>query len=396
MSRRTNILAPLAVLALAGAAAALLIKFRRPPPRMERPKPLPVVRVLPLTRTNLRFWVESQGTVRARTRINLTAEVSGKVVYVAPAFDAGGFFEEGEVLARIDPRDYELALTRAKATLAQAQVRLQQEEAEAEVAREEWEDLGRGEPSPLLLRKPQLAEARAAVESAKAAVAAAKLDLDRCVIRAPFAGRVRTKLADVGQFVARGAVLAEIYAVDYAEVGLPLPLSDLAFVELPIAFRGETPRAHPRVFLSAEIGGRLCEWEGRIDRTEGEINARTRMLTAVARVADPYGRKAGSSNPPLAAGLFVRARIEGKVAEGVFVAPRAAFRDERHLMTVDAQSRMHLRAVKILRRAGGQVVFRGEIQPGDRACATPLEAVTEGMRVRPQEETAASAASKEA
>ncbi|RME95278.1 MAG: efflux RND transporter periplasmic adaptor subunit, partial [Verrucomicrobia bacterium] len=297
------------ILAVGALLTGLMIKFRRPPEVTPPEVSLPLVRVAPLAPTNHQFVVRSQGTVAPRTEIDLVAEVAGRVLRVAPSFRTGGFFEAGELLVQIDPTDYELAVTRARATLAQARTALDREEAEARVAREEWERWGQGEPSPLLLREPQLAQARAAVESAKAGLSIAERDLERCRITAPFAGRVRAQRADVGQFVNRGQVVGRIYAVDYAEVRLPLPLEDLAYVELPVAYeREETPDQGPAVTLSARLGGRTWEWQGRIVRTEGEIDARTRMLHAVARVDHPYGRS--GERPPLAVGLFVQAAIE--------------------------------------------------------------------------------------
>jgi RND family efflux transporter MFP subunit len=302
---------------------------------------------------------------------------------VSDTFADGGFFEAGETLLELDPRDYELAVTRAQASLAQAEVHLQREEAEAEVARQEWATLGEGEASALLLREPQLAEARVVVKSARAILEAARLDLERCRIQAPFAGRVRTKRVDVGQFVARGEVVARVYAVDYVEVRLPLPLEDLGYLELPVQYRGETAgREGPRVRLRASVGGQRHEWEGRIVRTEGEIDPRTRMLTAVARVDDPFARSQDWSRPPLAVGLFVDAEIEGRTAGQVRLAPRAALRLDGRLMVVDRDNRLRFRRVEILRKEGERVVIEDGLEPGDRVCISPLEIAVDGMEVR--------------
>ncbi len=402
MNRFLKILPPVGVLLLGGLVLALMLHHRRQavptPPVPQRP----LVRVSGLSPTNHQFHVRTQGIVSPRTEIELVAEVAGRIIKIAPTFNPGGFFAEGDELVLIDPRDYELAVTQAEATLAQAQTALDREEAEAAVARAEWKRLGTGEPSPLLLRKPQLAQARAAVASARARLQIAKRDLERCRVKAPFAGRVRTKQADVGQFVNRGSRLARIYAVDYVEIRLPLPLDDLAYVDLPVDYRGETA-AHPgpKARLSARIGGRLFTWEGRIVRTEGEVDPRTRMVTAVARVDDPYARSAEWDKPPLAVGLFVEADILGKTVTDVYRAPRAAFHNDRTLRVVDRDDRLRFRAVKILRREADEVVFRDGVQPGDRICVSPLEVATDGMHVRVLNETprppapAAKAAPKE-
>jgi len=383
MKTLLKVILPVTVLAVAGLATVVMVRSRDPvQPRVEV-KPLPLVEVMPLVRQDYRFQVRAQGTVTAPTEINLVTEVSGQVVAVAAAFTEGGFFETGDRLVRVDPRDYSLAVTQAQARLAEAQVQLQREQAEANVAKSEWVRLGEGEAGPLLLREPQLAQAQAMIDSAQANLDKARLDLGRCEIRAPFSGRIRSKRADVGQFLNRGETVARVYAVDYAEVPLPLPLDDVVFVDLPVGYRGEAVEARgPRVLLRAQFGTREARWEGRVVRTVGEIDPRTRMLTAVARVEDPYGRGNSWDDPPLAVGLFVEAEIEGVEAKGVYLAPREAFRSDRDLMVVDSSERLFFRKVERLRIDGDQVVFRGELAPGDRACLTLLAVATDGMAVR--------------
>ena len=383
MRKWLRVLLPLIVLAGAGLLTLLMLKSRPDVQPVPRETTLPLLRVADVTPRDHQFLIHAQGTVAPRTEINLVAEVPGRVTRVADAFAEGGFFEAGETLLELDRRDFELAVTRARASLAEAQVRLQREEAEAALARQEWATLGGGTPGPLLLREPQLAEAQALVASARANLEAAELDLERCQIRAPFAGRVRTKRADAGQFLARGEIVARIYAVDYVEVRLPLPLEDLGYLDLPVQYRGETPgREGPRVRLRARLGGQQHEWEGRIVRTEGEIDTRTRMLNAVARVDDPYARSQDWSRPPLAIGLFVDAEIEGRKAKQVYVAPRAALRLDQRLMVVDRDHRLRFRTVAILRLEGDHVVFGGGLEAGDRVSISPLEIAVEGMEVR--------------
>lgn len=383
MKRILRVLLPFLVLIVAGLLTLLMIKSRPDVRAVSREMTLPLVRAVEVTARAHHFQVHAQGTVAPRTEINLVAEVPGRVLHVSDAFTEGGFFEAGETLIELDRRDYELAVTRAYANLAEAEVRLQREEAEGEVARQEWESLGEGEPGVLLLREPQLAEAQAVVASARANLETAKLDLERCRIQAPFAGRVRVKRADMGQYVARGEVVGRVYAIDYVEVRLPLSLEELGFLELPVQYRGEAAaREGPRVVLRARVGNQRHEWEGRIVRTEGEIDTRTRMLTAVARVDDPFARSQDWQRPPLAVGLFVDAEIDGRAAGEVHVAPRAALRLDQRLMVVDRDQRLRFRQVDILRFEGERVVFGEGLEAGDRVCVSPLEIAVEGMEVR--------------
>ena len=382
-----KILLPLAVVAVGALIAVAMIRSRPEPETREVAIPQPLVRVQRVEPVDLRLTVRSQGTVNPRTESVLVPEVAGRVTYVAPSFASGGFFERDEPLLRLESADYEQEVVEAQAAVARAELRLAQESAEAEVAKNEWGELGEGDAPSLTLRAPQLAEARAAVEAARAALERARRNLRRTEIRAPFAGRLREKRVDVGQFVAPGTPLATVYAVDYAEVRLPLPDDELAYLDLPLDYRGSRSAGDgPRVVLEARFAGKLHRWEGRIVRTEGEIDPRSRMIHAVAEVADPYARGDDPGRPPLAAGLFVDAEIDGKLAEGVVRLPRSALRDDSRLLVVDSEQRLRFRAVELLRISENEVIVAAGLETGERVCISPLATVTDGMRVRTGEE----------
>ena len=374
---------PILVLALGALGAVAMYRSKPKAERRQVETVLPLVRVQRVEPVDLQLSVSSQGTVSPRTESTLVPEVAGQVVWVWPSFASGGFFEAGEPLLRIDPFDFQQAIVQAHSALAQADLRLAQEQAEAEVAGREWSDLGDGAPSSLTLRKPQLAQAEAALAAANAALERAQRNLDRTEIRAPYAGRVRRKDVDVGQYVAPGTPLAIVYAVDFAEIRLPLPDEDLAFVDLPLVYRDDDEsNIGPEVMLRASFAGREHEWKGRIVRTEGEIDTRSRMVHAVALVADPYGRGEDPDRPPLAAGMFVNATILGRVVEGVSVVPRSAVRGEDRVLVVDGDDGLRLRTVDVVRRTAEQVVVGSGLEEGDRICLSPLAAITDGMRVR--------------
>jgi RND family efflux transporter MFP subunit len=383
MTTTLKIALPILVVALGVAGAAVLISAR-PEVETQRPDlPAPLVRVMTVKTEDLELRVLTQGTVAPRTESTLLPEVVGRVVSASEAFEDGGFFEEGEILLTIDPRDYELAAVRARARVAEAQVRLEREEEEAKVARREWESLGEGEPTGLALREPQLAEARALIEAARADLQAAELDLERTRVRAPYAGRVREKLVDVGQYVTPGTRLAQVYAVDYAEVRLPIPDTDLAFIDLPLDYRGGGSGGRlPRVILRAEFAGRRHRWDARLVRTEGELDPRSRMVHVVARAGDPYGRGDDPDRPPLAVGMFVEAEILGREAHGVVVIPRSAFRGSDQVLVVDGNDRLRFRQVEVLKTDRERVIVSSGLADGERICLSPLEAVVDGMKVR--------------
>lgn len=380
--RTLRVVLPLAVLGVAVIAAAVLVSTRPPvatqPPTIEPPG----VRVHQVTLEEVPLTVTSQGTVRPRTESQLVSEIAGRVIWVAPSFAEGGFFEANDVLVRIDTFDYEQAIVSARSQLAQARLMLAQEEAEADVAAREWAELGRGDPRALTLREPQLEDARASVAAAGANLERAERDLERAEIVAPYAGRVRRKDVDVGQFVTVGASVATIYAVDLAEVRLPLPDEDLAYLDLPLSYRGVTNQPTPAVTLRATFAGETHEWEGRIVRTESEIDPVSRMVHVVAEVRDPYAASPNPNRPPLAVGMYVQAEIEGRTARDVAVVPRAALRGARQVVVVGPDDRISFRDVDILRTTTDRMFVREGLSPGELVAVSPLDAATDGMRVQ--------------
>ena len=383
-----RIVLPLLVLAAAGFATATLIRSR-PVPETRAPEiAAPLVETIPAAYESVRLTVQAEGTVAPSIETQLVPEVSGRVFEASPAMVAGGFFEEGEVLFRIEPREYELAVTRARSAVAQANLRLATERQEAAVAMEEWELLGEGRPTPLAMREPQIAEAQASLAAAEAALEQAEYDLERTVLRAPYDGRVREENMDIGQFVSRGNAVATLYSVEAAEVRLPVPDSELAFVDLPLGYRQDAGReagSGPAVVLHAEFAGQEYQWEGRIVRTEGQIDPETRMIHAIVRIEDPYGRRPDPDRPPLAVGMFVRAEILGRSSGPVLALPRSVMRGANQVLVVDTHDRLRFRQVDVFRTERDRVLVGSGIAGDDRIVVSPLENAIEGQLVRVQE-----------
>lgn len=374
-----------AAIVLAGLLmAGLMIMYKRPAERSEVEVRAPAVRVVRVEAAPHQFVVRSQGTVAAKRTIHLLSQVQGQVIAISPNFEVGGFFTAGEELVSLDPRDYELALTEAEARVAAARLQLETMRAQAEVAEEEWRDIGnRRAASALVLREPQLAEAESGLEAAKAAVAQAELDLERTHIRAPFTGRVREKNVDVGQYVRAGEELAELFSIDTAEILLPLPLEDLAYLDLPRGWeRGSRDRPGPEVIFRARYAGREASWRGRLVRMTGEIDPVSRMAKVIGEVEDPFGIEASTDCPPLKAGLFVEAEILGRTQSEAVVIPRDALRMEDRVLVVDANEHLEIRDVEVLRATREHAVIGEGLSTGDRLCVTSLSAPVEGMRVR--------------
>ena len=367
-------LLPLVVLGLAGVGFVKLVKGRRPPPKLERVHRGPLVRVAVAEARDVAVTVKAYGTVRPRDELDVTPRVAGELVEVSPSLVSGGFVRRGELLLRIDPRDYELAVERARADVAKAEYELALARSRAEAARDEWRAVHGDAPMPpedsLVLQGPQLAAARAGVAAARARLAEAELALERTAIRAPFDGRVLDETVIRGQYVAAGRAVARIYPTDVVEVVLPVSEEDLGWIG-PLS-------ARPRVRARARVAGRPAEWWGRVVRTEGVIDPETRMARLVAEFPEPFRR----GRPPLTVGLFVEAEIAGRTLEGVVPIPAHALRENDTVWVVGGDGRLRIRRVRVARAAGSRVLVAEGLEPGDRVVLTRIDAVTDGMVVR--------------
>ncbi|SEN52373.1 RND family efflux transporter, MFP subunit [Nitrosospira multiformis] len=365
---------------LAGISISWAIAVHRPSLKSELPDSgIPMVRVIEATPQAIKLNIRSQGVVVPRTEIDLVPEVAGQIVRLHPSLAAGGFFEAGEILMMIDPRDYDHAIAEAHARIAEAERLLAMEEAQAEQARQEWQVLGEGTPSPLTMREPQLAEARAKLKAAQADMVKARLQRGRCEWRSPFAGRVRNMHIGLGQYVQPGEKLARLYATDVAQIRLPLATDQFAYLDLLLDHRDNKAERGLRVALSGEFAGVTHRWEGHVIRTEGALDEETGLLHAVAEVQNPYKVKPGQ--PPLIPGLFVKAEIEGREQADVFVLPPGAVNASQEVLLVDAENRLHIRRVEILRREPDRILAKSGLKAGERLVISRIEVPVEGMKV---------------
>ena len=347
-----------AALTAAGLAVCFLVLVGKPqtqPTQFPEPR-RPLVDVVTAVPSSHSITVRTQGTVEPVRRVGLVAQVSGKVESVSELFLDGRFFEAGDILLQLEQADYEFAIARARAQEAAAAQRVAEERGRNLQAQREWRDLGTSEANDLFLRKPQLRAAEASLAAAQADVAAAELALERTTVRAPFDGRLEQKSVDLGQFVASGTVLAQIYATDRVEVHLPISDSQLALLELPLF---ETAVAtYPEVVLSTRFGGERWQWQGKIARVEASIDRDSRVTFAIAEVSNPFSGD-GSERPPLTPGLFVEASIAGKPIHQSVELPATALRGDNTVLLVNDDSRLERLPVELLRRERDRVWVRG-------------------------------------
>ena len=299
---------------------------------------------------------------------------------MSPAFVDGGAFREGEVLARIDAADYELAVVRSRAQVAQAEEALVREEAEGELARQDWQALGRGEAPPLAVREPQLAQARAALAAAQASLRSAELDLNRASIRAPFTGRMRERRVNVGDYVGPGSPVGVMFATDAIEIRVPLTDADLASMRIPVGFTATAANPGPVAHVTSATGGRERTWQGRLVRTEASVDARTRLVYGIVEVRDPFNARNAA---PLAPGMFVSARLEGSSRETMVAAPRSALKRNEYVYVVTAENTIDIRQVRAAQTTADEVLFREGVADGERVVVSVLTSPREGMAVTP-------------
>lgn len=374
-------LLPIGVLSM-GLITAFLVLTNRSQPETGRLQPEPPhVEVLTVQPQNVRVTVTSQGVAMPRTEIDLVTEVAGKVIHVHPAFAAGGSFHRGDILVAVDPRDYQFARIEAQSRLAEAQRLLAQEEAQVEQALKEWQVLGKGEATPLALRTPQLREIRAKVAAAKADGAKARLQQIRCVLRAPFDGRIRAKHVDLGQYLVPGEKVARLYATDSLEVRLPVSMEQLAFLDIPwISKKNGSTHTAPSVTLQTTIGKGMARWVGYIIRTEGALEPTSGQLSLVARVPEPESDQ--NHGRPLLPGTFLKAEIEGLEYQQVFVLPPAVVNTRtEQVLVVGDDNRLKIQQLDILKSETDRIVVRGGLQAGDQVVLSGVDIPIGGMQV---------------
>ncbi len=353
---------------------AILLGNMKPPPEKKETVAVDIlVEVMPLVLQTTHLTVESQGTVRPRTETILSAEVTGSIVSISPKLIAGGIFRRDEVLMRIDPTNYLVAVDQADALLKQRQIEFDGAE---KLRRQGYR------------AESEYASAAAALASAKAEVVRANRNLERTYIRLPYAGMVRSKDSDLGQHVNVGTRLAVTFATDQAEIRLPLTDRDLAFIDLPdaSAISDTGSDEGPLVTLTAVQKGRETTWQGRIVRSEGVVDEKTRVTYAVVRVDNPY-QLASTDRiiSPLPMGTFVAATIAGKTVQNVLRVPRSALRGNGQIVLVDDDDRLQIRSVDILRADADYAYLLGGALEGERVCLTAIENPINGMRVRTED-----------
>lgn len=365
----------LPLLILLGSIVLLIgmAQMRQKPPAKPPADNTTLVETRTIDLSPLQIHIKSQGLVKAKYATDLVAQVSGEVIELAPAFVRGGLVKKGEVLARIDPTNYEVALENARAGLASAEAALEQEIAQSEVAKVEWEEVNDREAPALGLRKPQLEQARARVVAARAELKLAQKNLERTQIKAPYDALISERLVSLGSFLNVGAKLGQVMDVSRAEIRLPVATADLRY--LPNLGVGVD------VTLTADTGGVEHLWMARIVRSEGVIDENSRMHYLVAEVSDPYNLiNPQTDKPDLAFGSFVVAQLAGIRLPSAVQVNRSLVRDGK--VAVYRDGKLQFKTVDIVRNFNGKSIIASGLAAGDALITTALEFPVEGMALR--------------
>lgn len=374
-----RIAAPVLVIAL-GVALVFVLKATAPKPQTDEAPPRPTTVYTRIAEsTDATIMVATQGQVRARTAISLTAEVSGRVISVGDEYVEGGEFDRETVLLEIDDSDYRAALRQAEAQVAAAELAIQQALADADVAEKQLRNIAN--PSALSLKKPQIAEARARKEAAIAGVELARLDLARTKITLPFSGRVAATSVHIGEYVTVGSQLGQVFSIDRVQVRLPLTNQQLASLGLPIGFTAGSQQNPTAIDFSANVAGQVQAWTGYLLGIDAAIDPETRLIYATGEVEDPYGTGASSNAMPLAVGLFVDAKIAGKAVTNAIRIPSEGLRPGNQVYVVDAYGRLDVRTAELIHDDGTHALLSSGMRSGERVVVSALRNPISGMQL---------------
>jgi RND family efflux transporter MFP subunit len=381
-----KIILPLLVIAVGFGLGKLLIATgpeAEKQPREVRPT---VVEAQPLKVQSYQVKVSASGIVKAQTQTSLVAEVSGKVLEISPNFQAGNYFDKGETLLKLDAANYSNAITIAAGDLAQKQLALQEQQAQAKLAQRDWNLLDGNASRPqsdLAARRPHIAAAQAAINAAEAKLQQEKLNLARTRITAPYSGRVQEKRVEVGQYITPGTVLGVIYATDAVEVHLPLSLAQYELLGMPEAFRDKAAdtAAMPKVEFSPSNGNRSDAWQGQVVRSSASLDEKSRQISVIAQIDQPFIAREGVS-APLRIGQYITAKIDGKTFNNVYVVPASAVRQGKEILLL-RDGKVSVQPINLVWNAEKDVVIQTDADlNGQRVIITPLPLATEGQAVQ--------------
>ena len=350
----------------------------QPDPVEELPPPDVIVEIL--TPKDFQVQISSNGTTTPLTQTVLTAEVGGEVIYRSKKFAEGASVIEGEILAKIDDTDLQLQYKNALLQLANAEVQYSLQLAEAEVAKKAWDKIGDGVASDLTLKKPQLKQAEAFLEVAKAQVSSAAKKLNKTEIIAPYAGRIQNVNIDLGTTIIPGQPVGAMYTSSEIEITLAVKDNDLQFLSIPMDGRKLNPSEQASVVIESFYKGKTQSWNGKLERVDGVIDPVTRMINLIAVFKNDFIE---SDKPNLPIGLFVEAKIDGITLKNIFEIPINSISENNEVYIVDKDNQLELRELTILKKYSEFVIIKDGLKAGERIVTSKLSTASNGIKVNP-------------
>lgn len=373
----------IAVLALGGVVAAAMMSSRERAKR-QRPEVLPpLVEVMQTRPVDESIAVTATGTVVAAREVNLQPEVSGRVTEVSPSFVPGGIVTRGDILAWIDPSDYQAVVKQHEAQVQDVLHNLEVEKGNQVVARQEWELASSGDISganrSLMLREPHLRRLEAGLVAARSTLAKARRDVERTVIRAPFNAVVRQENVERGQVLNQQSSIGVLVGTDAYWVRANVPTANLKYIALPDA----QGRGGAAARITHDLGrGSTVEREGRVVRVLADVEEQGKMARLLVKVDDPLGLGGGRKSLPLLLGAFVKVELDGVLMKNVFVLPRAVIHEGDKVWIVTEDDLLNIGTVEIAWRREADVVVAGGLSPGERIVTSHIGTPAEGIALR--------------
>ncbi|MCX7867108.1 MAG: efflux RND transporter periplasmic adaptor subunit [Limisphaera sp.] len=373
---------PLLVMGLGIGGAVWLI---RTAPQAPRQPPAPVARLVEVVEVRFgpqQVRIPALGLVLPAREVTLYPRVAGEVVAIHDQFLPGSRFAAGEVLVQIDPSDFRLAVAQRESELVQARSALALEQGQQAVARQEYELLGREIPEAdrdLVLRRPQLEQARARVQAAEAALEQARLNLERTSVRAPFACTVRARMVNVGSQVTPATPLATLAGAEEYWVEATVPVDQLEWLWIP--GRNSPTGSVARIWRAAGSRDGAAR-VGTVLRLLPDLEKDGRLARVLVSVMDPLALQAQhTALPPLLLGDAVRLELEGRTVEAAAL-DRRWFRDGDQVWIMNERNELEIRPVQVAFRAPEVLLVTGGLRPGERIVISELPAAVPGLPLR--------------
>ncbi len=386
MNRKKTLLLCFGIL-IAGAAVTLLIFSTEPEASRSGAtrETAMLVQVTDAEQGSFNPTVEVMGTVQPSQDINLSPRVSGEIISRNAAFTPGGYVQKGQTLLQIDPADYKTALLQRKSELKQAMADLDIEMGRQDVARQDFEVLGdtlaerlSKQNKSLVLRGPQLESAKSDVQSARAAVQQAELNLQRTTIRAPFNAHILSRNVNVGSQVTPSDNLSRLVGQDTYWVEATVMLSKLRRLSFPEkGERGAEVRIRNR---SAWDPGEYRT--GYLYRLVGSLENNTRLARIIIEVPDPRALKPENSDAPaMIIGSFVEANIRADELSDVARLNRDYIRDDDTVWIME-DGKLRIQKTNIVMRDPKYAYIDSGLTAQDKVVTTNLSTVADGAALR--------------